>query len=276
MSMQDESIEEQSTSNEPLQEADEAIEAQQQESSEPEEVASVTAEDSIPEKFVGKSAAEIIQAYRELEKDRGRLASELGSTRKERESLEQRYREFERAISLNQSQQANQTRQPAADEELDPLSVLESKFDEDPKEAIKAALKMQQSKVEQEKRQQELEARRIEAEQWYTKQKTENQDYARRESLMQEAAKQFRDIIKDEHLNSVKVLQALDYLSKGMNVDFYEKQAVERAKKGGLSMREEKRKAQSESANSMSGDKSVSVADMTLEQMEKYFGIANK
>ena len=33
--------------------------------------------DAIPQKFVGKSPMEIIQAYKELEKERGRLASEL-------------------------------------------------------------------------------------------------------------------------------------------------------------------------------------------------------
>lgn len=61
-------------------------------------------ESDIPQKFVGKSAVDVIQAYKELEKDRGRLAQQLGDSRKDKEGLEARYRqsESERMAAYNE------------------------------------------------------------------------------------------------------------------------------------------------------------------------------
>lgn len=227
---------------------------------------------SIPQKFVGKSPMEIIQAYKELEKDRGRLASELGSTRKDKEELENRYKQVESAYTTQQYQaQAPRQVQIQAEEEADPVSVFEAKFEEDPRNAIKDALKQINSSVSNRLKKQSLAQAQAEASAYYNSQKQNNPDYARREPIMQQLALEMQDIIKPEALTSVKALKALDLMSRGADVDYYTKQAAERAQKDGLSVRSEKQRAQSESSTSQ-GDKQVSFADLSLEEMRKALG----
>lgn len=226
----------------------------------------------IPEKFVGKSPLEIIQAYRELEKDRGRLASELGSTRKERESLEEQYRSLERE-RIAQSQMPTQRPPKVVElqEEVDPLANFETLFDEDPKAAIKEALKGLNTSVSSKIKQQTLQQIQAEGSEYYWKQKKDNPDYSRREPLMQQLASELQDIVKPEYLNSAKVLQALDLMSRGYDLDYYVRQAAERVQKDSLSVRSEKQRAQSESAVSK-GNKAVSFQDLSLDEMRRVLG----
>ena len=236
------------------------------------QTAAVEEANSIPEKFVGKSPLEIIHAYRELEKERGRLASELGSTRKERESLEEQYRSLERE-RMAHAQMPTQ-RPPKVvqmEEELDPVSVFESKFEEDPKEAIKLALKGLNQSVSSKLKQQSIQQIQAEGADYYWKQKKENPDYSRREPLMQQLAAELQDVVKPEYLNSAKVLRALDLMSRGADIDYYSKQAVERVQKDGLSVRSEKQRAQSESSFSQ-GDKSVPFEKLSLDEMRRVLG----
>lgn len=226
----------------------------------------------IPQKFVGKSPMEIIQAYKELEKERGRLASELGSTRKDKEELETRYKQVESAYTTHQNQvQAPRQVQIQAEEEVDPVSVFEAKFEEDPRNAIKDALKQINSSVSNKLKKQTLVQAQAEASAYYNSQKQTNPDYARREPIMQQLALEMQDIIRPEALTSVKALKALDLMSRGVDIDYYTKQAAERAQKDGLSVRSEKQRAQSESASSQ-GDKQVSFAELTLDDMRKALG----
>lgn len=228
--------------------------------------------DSIPQKFVGKSSMDIIQAYKELEKERGRLASELGTTRKDKEELETRYKQVESAYAVQQYQsQAPKQVQIQAEEETDPVSVFEAKFEDDPREAIKAALKEIDSSVSKKLTKQSLAQAQAEALEYYNTQKRTNPDYARREPIMQQLASELSDIVKPEHLNSVRVLKALDLMSRGANIDHYMSEAAARAQKDGLSVRSEKQRAQSESSNSQ-GDKSVKFAELSLEEMRKALG----
>ena len=60
-------------------------------------------------------------------------------------------------------------------------------------------------------------------------------------------------------------------MSRGADIDYYTKQAAERAQKDGLSVRSEKQRAQSESSTSQ-GDKQVSFTDLSLEDMRKALG----
>jgi len=110
-----------------------------------------------------------------------------------------------------------------------------------------------------------------EAEGYYRKQKQENPDYARREPIMQQLAVEMQDIIRPEALTSVKALRALDLMSRGVDMDYYTKQAVERGQKDGLSVRSEKQRAQSESATSKT-DSSVSFKNLSLDEMRKVLG----
>ncbi|NBU33878.1 hypothetical protein EBZ38_03245 [bacterium] len=269
--MQDEKIAQpQATSQESQAQA--AIEPQTQEVSTLGQSEAVEEANSIPQKFVGKSPMEIIQAYRELEKDRGRLASELGSTRKERETLEEQYKALERErIAQMQMPTQRPPRAVQLEEEVDPVSVFESKFEEDPKEAIKLALKGLNNSVSNRMKQQSLQQIQAEGADYYWRQKKENPDYSRREPLMQQLAAELQDVVRPEFLNSAKVLKALDLMSRGMDVDYYSKQAVERAQKGGLSVRSEKQRAQSESAVSQ-GDTSVPFEKLSLDEMRRALG----
>ena len=254
------------------QESQAAQQPQAQEISTSGQLDTVEEANSIPQKFVGKSPMEIIQAYRELEKERGRLASELGSTRKERESLEEQYRNLERErIAQMQMPTQRPPRVVQMEEEVDPVSVFESKFEEDPKEAIKQALKGLNQSVSSKLKQQSVQQIQAEGAEYYWKQKKENPDYSRREPLMQQLASELQDVVRPEFLNSAKVLKALDLMSRGMDVDYYSKQAVERVQKDGLSVRSEKQRAQSESAVSQ-GDTSVAFDKLSLDEMRRALG----
>ena len=72
-------------------------------------------------------------------------------------------------------------------------------------------------------------------------------------------------------INSAKALKLLDIASKGADVGYYEKQAIERSRKDGLSVKEEKHQAQSESASS-EGEQSVDFNKLSLAEMEKLLG----
>jgi len=245
---------------------------QSQETSTLGQTAAVEEANAIPQKFVGKSPMEIIQAYRELERERGRLASELGSARKERESLEDQYKTLERErIAQMQMPTQRPPKVVQMEEEVDPVSVFESKFEEDPKEAIKQALKGLNQSVSSKLKQQSIQQIQAEGADYYWKQKKENPDYSRREPLMQQLASELQDVVRPEYLNSVKVLRALDLMSRGMDVDYYSKQAVERVQKDGLSVRSEKQRAQSESAVS-NGDTSVPFEKLSLDEMRRALG----
>jgi hypothetical protein len=252
-----------------------ALDAQQTlESSSPAQ--SVQAEEQdpgIPQKFVGKSPAEIMQAYRELERERGRMANELGQARKEREAYEEKYRNLERDAMRYQAMPTQTPPQAAKVEaEMDPLSAFESKFDEDPKLAIREALRRQQELVRRQTVEQSMQQRAAEAQEFYWRQKKENPDYARREPIMQQLVSEFQDVIKPEYLNSTKVLKALDLMSRGSDLDFYTKQAVEKVQRDGLAVRDEKRRAQSESSSSDGGGQSVPFEKLSLDEMRKFLG----
>lgn len=268
MPKQDESTEQQSSaSTKPGEETQQTPESSTPGQSEPTEV-----DNSIPAKFVGKSAFEIAQNYRELERDRGRLANELGSTRKEREDLEKRFRDLEASVARYNTMptQAPPTQQPQR-QEVDPLEVFDKTFDEDPKKAFKDALRLQREVTEKMLSQQSYQARQQEAQQFYWTQKKDNPDYARREAAMQQLAQEFGDVIRPEFMNSKKVLEALDLMSRGRDVDYYSKQAVEKVQKNGSSVRMEKRRSQSESASS-EGEQLKDFKSLSATEMAKLLG----
>ncbi len=226
----------------------------------------------IPEKFVGKSLDDIMHAYTELEKDRGRLAEEVGSTRKQMEELEDKYRQGElERLSQPVPPQQEATPQQA----LDPLSILDSKFDDDPRAAIKEALQQQQEMLQNQVSMQRLQEQSNKAHDYYFSQKKDNPDFARRETSMQTLAKRYGHMVKPEFLNSPEMIQILDLASQGTDKDFYEKAAVKAAQGRGASVLEEKRKASSVSTNS-EGDKTVKLDNLShddyIKTMETLYG----
>lgn len=220
-------------------------------------------EEEVPEKFAGKPAHEVIRAYQELERKLGGLASEKAQERQRAEVLEARLRDLE-ARSYQPQQHYSQPRQ-----EEDPVALLDSpEWEQDPRAVIKKSMQGITQRVRQEVQQQQAYRQYNEMMEYYSKQKQENPDFARREAIMQQLATQLAGVVKPEALNSLPVLKALDLMSKGMDISYYEQQAIERAKKDGLSRREEKRNAYSESSGSPSASHGKRAKDMSVEELE--------
>lgn len=237
---------------------------------------SVQTGDVIPQKFVGKSALDIVKAYQELEKRAGKMANELGTTRKEHEELQSKYRDAER-----QSAQYRQipTQAPHQDQSVvqkeDPYASFDTQFDDDPKGATKQLAASIQKQIAQQNQQAAMQERLRQASEFYQEQRKSNPDYVRREDQMRALASELGQIIRPEYLNSVEALRMLDLVSRGKDVDYYAKQAVDKAKKDGLSSREEKMRAQSESSNS-EGETKVKFDNLSLSEMEAMLGFADK
>lgn len=227
---------------------------------------------NIPEKFIGKSLNDIMQAYSELEKDRGRLASEVGESRKRLEELEEQYRQGELERMARQSP-PHQEVQPQ--QQLDPLSILDSKFDEDPREAIKASMRQQLEMLENKIQMQRLQEQSAKAQDYYFSQKKANPDFARRETSMQSLARQYAHLVKPEFLNSPEMIKILDLASQGADRSYYEQAALKTAQERGASVLEEKRRASSVSSNS-EGDRQINVDRMShdeyMKTMEQLYG----
>ena len=245
-------------------------EEQALEQGQPEQANEVTP-DGIPKKFLESSKYDVIQSYQELEKDRGRLASELGELRKSQEEMAEKYKQLEtERFQAQQVQQPLPVQQETPQQEIDPLSVFDSKFDEDPKAAIREAVLRQQQLLESQIQQQRANIEASKASEFYFSQKESNPDFARREPVMQQLAQQYSHIIKPEFLNSADAIKVLDLMSRGADLDYYKKAAVEDTKKHRASQVEEKRRAQSESSNSQ-GDQIVTPKDMSHEEAMKYY-----
>lgn len=248
--------------------SDEEQQAQPTEVGQPEQ----TETGIIPEKFEGKSLDDIMSAYRELEKDRGRLASEVGESRKKMEELEEKYR-TEELSRMSQPVPPQQDVQPA--QQMDPFSVLRTKFDEDPRAAIEESMQIQQDLLQNQMQMQRLQDQSNKAHDYYNNQKKDNPDFARRETSMQSLAKQYAHVVKPEYLNSPEMIKILDLASRGNDIGYYEQSAIKTAQERGASVLEEKRRAGSVSSNS-EGDKQGSLSDMSndefLKTMETLYG----
>lgn len=212
----------------------------------------------IPEKFLGKSQEDIIKSYQELESELGRLRNEYGMAKKERDEA------ISRLMSTYQSQQVNTQQSP------DPFEVFEKHFDNDPKTAIAEAMKLQEKKLLTHQQEQLRALRQAAAVKYYEEQRA-NPDFVRREPLMQQLALRFSSLLNRDALDSPEAIQLLDYLSRGADISYYEKEAVERARKSGFSTRDEKLNAQTESPTSGKGG-DVDFASLSLAEMEKRLG----
>lgn len=243
--------------------------------------ANVADPNGIPQKFLEASKIDVIRSFQELEREKGRLSNELGEARKSQEESAEKYKQLEaqRFAQPIQSPTAQPVQQAPIQQEQDPFSILESKFDDDPKAAIRAALESQNQLAQRQLDQQFMTQQAQKANEFYYEQKENNPDFARREPVMQQLNSQFGHMIKKEYQNSAEVIRALDLMSKGYDLEFYKKAAVEDTQKHRASVTEEKRRAQSEPANS-EGDAIVDTAKMSNKEyikfMEENYGYADK
>ena len=201
---------------------------QQVESSEP-----VVIEDELPEKFRGKSAAEIAKSAQEAERRMHEIASERAFERKRAEEYEARLREMQSQQQLVQS---------------DPLEEIEKLWEADPKEAVKKVYQKAREGQDLTRRQLEQERRAQDAAEYYSKSRVENPDFAEREVDMQEQAKRFGHLLRGELATSKETIELLYLAARGARVDDYSKAAIEKATKKQTLIKEEKRKAASETA----------------------------
>ncbi len=229
-------------------------------------------ETSIPKKFVGKSVADIAKSYTEVERKLGQISSERAQKDKELEDLRAKYQSLEQQYNGRLAQQS--TDQPPQQEEetaVDPISLLDSEeWETDPRGVIKKALKAVSSAVPKiASSVVTSQTRRQSAQEFYTRQKSENPDFAEREPDMAALAKKYGHIVKPEFLQSPEFVDALYHAARGMRVQDYQSAALEKAKKSGDLVREEKRQAFSEGTSSQ-GDETVDFDSLSLEDQEAW------
>lgn len=231
-------------------------------------------ESGVPEKYLGKSTIDVIQMHRALESKLGQISSERAQAQKEREELQAR---LEQVLSNPPvpPTHVDQGNNPDPVEEVDPFRSFDEKFEEDPKGAIQHLFQSSQQKAQAE-REKLLRAQRAEAaNNYYYKQQKENPDYVRREPSMRQLIQRYAHIIHPNYRQSAEALEILDLASKGADVGYYEKAVAERLQKEGLSVREEKRRAQSESSTT-EGDRVKQAKDMTTEELEALLGFSDE
>ena len=221
----------------------------------------------IPEKYVGKSALDMIKINTDQEKYLSQVSSERSQLEKEKEELAARLQQLE---SERQQQFQSQPQQvPQGQQESDPYSWLDKELDENPKGAIRKLAEQQREEAKREALNAELQSRYADAQSYYYEQKKDNQDFAELEKDMQGMAQKFSPIIKPEFLNSRQAIEALYLLARGNNVDRYKQSAIESAKKAGNLARDEKRSAFSESSQPSKSGNSVPWDKLSVEEMEK-------
>jgi hypothetical protein len=227
------------------------------------------AEYGIPKKFVGKSIEEISRSYAELEKLKGRLDSERSTYKSELETLREKYAALEEERKATYQQQPQQHYSQATQQtEEDPLSDFDTSFDADPKEAIKHLGKKLLGKTAEAQAQALRMAQAQQAHDYFTQQQRDNPDFRELIPEMQRLAQKYYTWLSPEVRDSKGAIEILYKIARAENEQKFVSRAVETAKKSSELVREEKRKAFSESSNSQ-GDSSVSVDDLSVEELAR-------
>ena len=238
------------------------------------EASSSEVNSQIPEKFLNASKMDILQAYKELEKERGRLANEVGELRKIKEDYDSRIAQLE--ASLSQVDLSKEQQPMAASPEVDPVEVIRSKFDEDPASAIAEALKLQEQKLLQQTQALTAEQQKALSLEWVEKKRKEDPDFSRREKKMLEIAQAFKDVFNPAAKNSIQFLRLIDLASKGADLDYYQQQALASAE----AKKQEKQQAFSESSSrgSLAGEE-IDLSKLSHEEyikaIEELYGHAD-
>ncbi len=220
--------------------------------------ASASENNDLPEKFKGKSAAEIYQSYAELEKQLGKISSQRSHAEQEAESVKQRLAEIEARLQAP-AQQAQAT---------DPLESLDEELAIEPAKALRRVVDTVDQKVSSAIGRISAESQARETAAYVQRRAQENPDFAELLPEMQSIAKELIPKMGDRFTNTPETVDYLYTLARGKNVDRYVKAATEKAMKSGEGIKEEKRRAFSESGSTgASQDGNVSFEDLSLDQM---------
>jgi hypothetical protein len=198
-------------------------------------------------KFEGKSREEILEMYQNLQKDYGRLGSEVGQQRKEKETLEERLRTYQgqpHPYQVNPPHPYAATPQPvAAAPAEDYIEKVKARWEEgDQLGAMVDLVKNQEDKRRREQIQ-EVISHRTQRAAAFVNERSKDQDFVRRLPTMQTMAVQFNDLIKPEYASSPEVLHILDLASKGADVEHYVKAGLDKAQQAKQQITNEKRSA---------------------------------
>lgn len=232
-------------------------------------------DDQIPEKFVGKSPLEIIRSYQNAEKTIGRLGSE--KAQRERELEEERQKRLALEAQFAQQQQAAAQAQynPPAQQEQDPVQVLESTWHESPLEAVKRALQTKDQRDAFQRRQEHQQRMAAATAARWEELKRTNPEATELEPVMSQLAQQYRHLVAPEKLNSPEFVDLLYTQAKARNADKYIAAEVDKRLQKNNAIKQEKRSAFSESSNSQ-GASTRNVNDMSREELKALIGYSDK
>lgn len=222
-------------------------------------------DDSLPEKFRGKSAKEIAEAYANLEKKLGEISSERSHREREAEALANRLSQLESQVQQRQAQE----------EEADPLEGLEQEFLEQPEKAFRKAVEHVKESVKKTRKELQLESKAQAAAVHYERLKKENPDFSELEPEMIRLSRELGSMVRPEEMNTPKAIDILYQLAKANNLSKYTSEAAAKAGKASDLVKEEKRRARSESASNGASASSRNFADLSLEEMKRKLGVTD-
>jgi hypothetical protein len=248
--------------------------SQQEESTAPDPDANMLRapeEDAIPEKYVGKSPAEIIKMHQEAERVIGRLGSEKGFKEREAEELRQRMAQLEQRFSQAPQPPQHQPAPQATEE--DPLQVFRKTWEENPKEAIERAFETIEQRSARQRDQVEFESNNRALAAKYSEMKSKNSDFDQLEPVMTRMVQSLRQsgLVSDRALNRPEALEFLYKAAKGENFDRAVETEAEKKAQKQTQIREQKRAAFSESGSSRT-ESSKSPNEMTTAELAALVG----
>ena len=225
-------------------------------------------------KFEGQDRDKILESYTHLQKDHGRLGSEVGQLRKEKEALEERLKTLQGQPFTPVAPPQHTTPQPMpAEDPAADLEKLKERWEEgDQFGAMVSLIQRQQASQKQERMEEVIATRNKEAAE-YVNTKSQDPDFVRRLQVMQNLAHTLNPLVKPEYAGSREVMQVLDLISKGLDVDHYVKAGLEKAQQAKSSINQEKRNAGASERPSVGGaGKSIDPWGEDMDVLAKQLG----
>lgn len=231
-------------------------------------------EEAIPEKYVGKSPAEIIKMHQEAERVIGRLGSEKGFKEREAEELRQRMAQLEQRFLQSSQPPQHQPAQPVVEE--DPAKVFDKYWEENPKEAIQKAFETVAQREKRMRDQAEFEANNRALASKYQEMKSKHSDFDQLEPVMTQMIQSLRSsgLVSDRALNRPEALEFLFLAAKGQNFERAVETEAEKKAKQQTKIREQKKAAFSESGASR-GEPTKAPKDMTAKELAALIGYSD-
>lgn len=226
-------------------------------------------ESNIPAKFIGKSAAEIIASYQELEKRHGQLGTAKTTAEQRANELANKAAQYEMALS-QVSQRGNQSQSQA---NQDPIQVFEQAWqNQGPVEAIKQVIKLnqqQQASFQQQRNFDDVKG-------YVERQKQENPEFVELLPEMEKLAHQYEPFLAPEVRASKQAVDMMFNLAKANNISKYAQAEATKMSAQTELTKTKKRLSGVESSSASKGESSVNFSELSTADMEKLLGFANK